>query len=136
VNTLWTCPKCGRQFKNKNQWHSCVTISVDDHFKGKPNRLRATFDRLFKELKRFGNVRIDAVKSGINLARDSHFAMAFIKNEWINLDFDVKRELHSPRFEKVFRVYNDNFSYRVRLREPSDVDEEVLGWLKEAYENH
>jgi hypothetical protein len=62
--------------------------------------------------------------------------MAFVKNDWINLDFDVKRELDSPRFEKIFRVSGDNFGYRVRLREPSDVDEELLEWLKEAYENH
>jgi hypothetical protein len=110
VNTLWTCPRCSRQFKNKNQWHSCVTISVDDHFKGKHKRLRAIFDRLYRELMQFGSVRVDAVKTGINLARDSHFAMVFIKNDWINLDFDLKRELISPRFEKSFRVYNDNYS--------------------------
>jgi hypothetical protein len=68
VNTLWTCLKCGRQFKNTNQSHSYVTISVDDHFKGKPKRLRDIFDGLYGKLKRFGSVRVDAVKTGINLA--------------------------------------------------------------------
>ena len=110
---MWTCPECGRQFRNKNQWHSCVTISVNDHFEDKPERLRDTFDRLLGD-----------------------FAMVFVKRDWINLEFSVKRELESPRFERAFRIYEDNFGYRVRLREPGDIDGELLGWLKMAYEEH
>ena len=133
---MWTCPECGRQFRNKNQWHSCVTISVDDHFEDRPERLRDTFDKLLGELRRLGEIRVDAVKMGINLARRSHFAMVFVKRDWINLEFTVKRKLESPRFERAFRIYEDNFGYRVRLREPGDVDGELLGWLKMAYGEH
>lgn len=50
----------------------------------------------------------------------------FVKNDWISLDFDMKRELDSTRFKKSFRIYEDNFGYRVRLREPGDIDEELL----------
>jgi len=39
----------------------------------------------------------------------------------------VKRKLESPRFQRAFRIYEDNFGYRVRLREPGD--DELLGWL-------
>ncbi len=46
----------------------------------------------------------------------------------------VKRKLESPRFQRAFRIYEDNFGYRVRLREP--VDDELLGWLALAYEKH
>lgn len=52
--------------------------------------------------------------------------VVFVKNDWISLDFDMKRELDSPRFKKSFRIYEDNFGYRVRLREPGDIDEELL----------
>jgi len=136
MRTTWECPKCGRRFKNKNQWHSCVTVSVDDHFEGRPERLRAIFDMLLRKVSKLDDVRVDAVKTGINLARGSHFAMLNVRKDWINLEFVVKRELESPRFQRAFRIYEDNFGYRVRLREPGDIDDELLGWLALAYEKH
>jgi transposase-like protein len=34
---LWTCPKCGRRFANRNQTHTCAPLgSVEDHLAGKP----------------------------------------------------------------------------------------------------
>ncbi len=48
----------------------------------------------------------------------------------------MKRKLESPRFQRAFRIYEDNFGYRVRLREPRDIDDELLGWLALAYEKH
>jgi len=64
---LWKCSKCGREFRKKSQWHSCVTVSVDDHFKNKPERLRKIFNLVLQESEKNGTVRVDAVKSGINL---------------------------------------------------------------------
>ncbi len=40
---LWRCPKCGREFARHNQGHSCVSTSVDDHFRGKAYGLRVAF---------------------------------------------------------------------------------------------
>lgn len=37
VKSLWTCPKCGRQFTNRNQSHSCGRYTVEDFLKGKPS---------------------------------------------------------------------------------------------------
>jgi hypothetical protein len=28
---VWTCPECGKKFRNKNQWHSCYRVSLEDH---------------------------------------------------------------------------------------------------------
>lgn len=32
VNSMWQCPKCNREFKNTNQDHYCVKISVIDEY--------------------------------------------------------------------------------------------------------
>ncbi len=29
---LWACPKCGNEFVNKNQWHSCKCYELSDSF--------------------------------------------------------------------------------------------------------
>ena len=34
---MWQCPKCGREFKNTNQGHTCGTVeSIDDYIAGQP----------------------------------------------------------------------------------------------------
>ncbi len=46
----------------------------------------------------------------------------------------MKKKPGSSRFQRAFRIYEDNFGYRVRLREP--VDDELLGWLALDYEKY
>ena len=65
--SYWRCPKCGREFSKKNQFHSCVSVSIDEHFKNKPPKLKEIFDYLRENVKKFGQIRIDAVKTAINL---------------------------------------------------------------------
>ena len=38
---MWTCPKCGREFKNTNQEHFCGKISsIDEYIADQPAELR------------------------------------------------------------------------------------------------
>ncbi len=94
---LWDCPECRRKFARHNQSHSCVSVSVDDHFRGKAEELRGTFDRLVEGLKQSGPVRVDAVKSAINLADRFHFAMIYIHRDSLTVEFALDRQLAGPR---------------------------------------
>ncbi len=73
--SLWRCPNCGRKFSNKRQWHSCLSRPLQKHFEGKPLSLKVMFDHLVERLRMFGPVRLDAVKTSINIAGKSHFAI-------------------------------------------------------------
>jgi hypothetical protein len=46
---LWTCPRCRRQFKNRNQAHSCGQFAVEPLLEGKPPEVVELYDR-FTEL--------------------------------------------------------------------------------------
>jgi len=70
---LWECPTCGRKFAKKNQWHSCNPHTVSYHFQGKNPVLKETYEVLISKLQEFGQIRIDAVKSSINLINKYHF---------------------------------------------------------------
>ena len=128
---MWQCQKCKRQFAKMSQWHSCVAATVGSHFKGKP-KLKEAFDYLLRQLKKAGNIRIDAVKSAINLGGRSHFGMAAVQKEAIRIGFVSPKPLKSSRLEGGQQLGNI-FLYHLKIRSKKDIDEELLGWLAAAY---
>lgn len=131
---LWSCPRCGRSFRTRNQWHSCVVQSIDAQFEGTAPAIRATFDRLVAEVERFGPVRVDAVKTGINLAARAHFAGARPQRQGLRVAFLLRRRVHSGRIVSVEPLSPPWVAHAVKLRGPDEVDAELLDWLREAYE--
>ncbi len=55
---LWTCPECGNEFVNPNQYHSCAKRSVETPFQGKPAHVQASFDRLRAMVEQCGPVKL------------------------------------------------------------------------------
>ena len=46
----------------------------------------------------------------------------------------ANREIDSPRVHKSDRVSANRFHHEVKLSSPGEVDRELQGWLKDAYE--
>ncbi len=67
----WICPLCKRQFKNRNQSHSCLMEIPEDHFLDKAPRVKAIYDKLLKEVNKLGPVNVSPVK--IKLKPSNHF---------------------------------------------------------------
>lgn len=130
---FWQCPKCGRRFSHRNQWHSCVSYSIQDHFRGKPASLKRIFDSLLKELRAYGPVRIDAVKTSINLAGKSHFGGVRVGQDSLNVGFVLHRVVKDKRIVRKLKVDRNKFVHTVNLTRLEDVDAQLLGWLREAY---
>ena len=129
----WHCPQCGREFRTRNQWHSCVSYTVEGHFEGKPPELREAFERLVGELRRLGPVRVDAVKTGINLAGRAHFGGVRVQTDRLRVGFLLGRQLDDPRILRTERLGPALVGHSVAVRSPANVDEQLLGWLAEAY---
>lgn len=131
---FWKCPECGRLFKNKGQFHTCASIPFDYHFHNKPRILREIFDSIVYRLKDFGQIRIDAVKTSINLGAKSHFGMVYVLKDCLKLEFITDRLIESSRFLKVKESKKDLFMYTLKIKQLRDVDEELINWLKIAYD--
>ena len=57
----WQCPKCKREFANKNQMHSCVVYPVKRHFAGKEKVAKPLYDYLLAKIrKEIGPVKIES----------------------------------------------------------------------------
>jgi hypothetical protein len=120
-------------FEKPNQWHSHYSTSVSSHFEGKPEA-KALFDILYLKLESFGPVRADAVKTSVNLVAKHHFGAVHAMKNGLRLGFVLRRKVEDARIIHHEWAGGDRWGHSVRLINPNEIDDQLLGWLKEAYE--
>ena len=134
---LWRCPRCDRQFANRNQTHTCGLHSLESHFVGKPPAIRALFDELVGVLEACGPVTVLPEKTRIAFQVRMSFAQVTPKRGWIDGHLVLAERLDSPaadrRFRKIETFSPRNHVHHFRLFDPRDLDPQFRAWLKEAY---
>jgi hypothetical protein len=109
-------------------------FSVSSHFDGREPATRKIYDRLLKASGKFGPVVEDPKKTSIHLVRKTAFAGVATRKSAIILTIKSDQELASPRIHKSEQTSTRRFHHEVRLTSAADVDAELTGWLKAAYE--
>ena len=113
-------------------WHSCSRHELEDHFKGKSPFVRELFDRYLAMVKKCGPVTVYAQKTRIVFQVRVRFAGAVIRKSWVEGGFWLKRRIEHPRF-RVETITPHDHVYRFRLERLEDFDDELAGFLREAY---
>jgi hypothetical protein len=104
-------------------------------YAGEKAALRPIYDALVAAVATFGpDVEIAPKKSYVSLRRSRQFALIqpFTKTR-VDLGINLKGEPAGGRLE-ASGSFNAMVSHRVRLSAREDVDRELLGWLRRAYE--
>jgi hypothetical protein len=132
--TRWTCPRCDREFGNANQSHTCIPgCTVDATFAGRPPAQRAVYDAILGHLLTLGPVHEDAVGVGVFLKRDRKLAEVRPRSRDVLLGLYLPRPVPDRRFTKVFGPSAPRVAHLLPLRDAAEVDEQVRGWLTEAF---
>lgn len=108
-------------------------FTVKSHFDGKAPVVRKIYDQLMQALKPLGPVSVEPKKTSLHLVRTTAFAGVATRKEYLILTIKSDRALTSPRIHKTERVSAKRFHHEVKLTTPTDVDDELLGWLTAAY---
>ena len=130
---LWQCPDCGRQFANKNQWHACTTMTVEEHLRDKTPFAVELFEAFEKLVRECGPVRLHPVKTGLGFVARMTFAGATLRQRWIDVGFLLPYRLESDRVRKVETYGLHTHGHRVRIREAGELDPELRDWIRQAY---
>ena len=109
-------------------------FTVGSHFDGKAPGVRAIYDCLLAELRAFGEVQEAPKKTSIHLDHANGFAGVYTLKDAINLRFRLDHRVDHPRIGKVEQLSARRFMHTVRLARVEDVDAQLLGWLKAAYD--
>ena len=111
-----------------------MTFTTKSHFEGKDTETRNIYDRLLKEVKKFGRVIEDPKKTSIHLVNQTAFAGVATRQSAIVLTVKSDQALASPRIHKSQQTSARRFHHEIKLTSSADVDPELLDWLRNAYD--
>jgi hypothetical protein len=104
------------------------------HLEDKEPVVAEIYEKLIAALHHFGPLKIEPKKTSIHLGNRFGFAGVYTQKKAVNLEVHLNHQLTSPRISKVEQASANRFHHTIKLTAPDDVDGELLGWLREAYE--
>ena len=107
---------------------------VQTVFAGRGPSALQTYDALAAALRSFGPFVEEPKKTSIHLARKSAFAGVHPRKAAILLVIRTSAPIDSPRIRKLERVSANRWHNEMLLCAPAEIDAELVGWLRQAYE--
>jgi hypothetical protein len=130
---LWTCPRCGRRFANRNQTHTCSNYTLEHHFDGKSAEVRELFDAFLRILERFGPVTVLPEKTRIAFQVRMSFAQVSVRKSYLVGHLVLARAIEDRRFFKVQTYSPRNHTHHFRLSSIDELDKGFAKFAGEAY---
>ncbi len=107
---------------------------VDAQYEGKKAPLRPLYDALIDAITGFGgDVEIAPKRTYVSLRRKKQFALVQPGAGRVDVGINMKGVEPVGRLEKS-GSFNAMCTHRVRVGSLDDVNDELLGWLRQAYE--
>ncbi len=107
---------------------------VEEMFKGPKAAVRPIYDDLLGKIKVFGSdVDIAPKKGYVSVRRTKQFALLQPASSRVDVGLILKGEPTTDRLE-ASGSFNAMFTHRVRVGSLAEVDDQLLGWLKKAFD--
>jgi hypothetical protein len=110
-----------------------TTYSSDALFVGKDDVVRSIYHRLLEVLRTIMSFEEEAKKTSIHLVHTVAFAGVHPRKNYLILNLRTDAPIESPRISKTEQVSKNRFHNELKIASTNEIDEELLGWLKEAY---
>jgi hypothetical protein len=113
--------------------HSCCQLSEEEFFNGREAQ-RALYRAFLAFVERFGPVTVNINKTRISLQARARFAsINRVTRDGLACHIWLKRCMESPRFTRIEHLRPDNYIHNFKLTDAAQLDEEMAGWIAEAY---
>ncbi len=108
---------------------------VDVQYSDKKAGLRPIYDALIAQVEAFGDdVEIAPKRTYVSLRRNKQFGLVQPSTTTrVDVGINLPDVSAGNRLE-ASGSFNSMVSHRVRLSDPADVDDELIGWLRQAYD--
>jgi len=117
-----------------------VRLTLEEFF-SRYELSRLLFDTVREEIETLGAVEIRVSKSQIAFRRRRAFAWVWVPQRYLRgrqaplvLTLSFARKDESPRWKEIVEPNPGRFTHHLELRTSTEIDDEVRGWLKEAWE--
>lgn len=133
----WVCPDCRRQFARVRQGHECApAMPLAEYLATGPPHERSIVEAVLAGLDahpEIGPVHVEPVSVGVFLKRSRMFAELRPMTRWEAVTFLHPRTLRSNRIARKVVEAGALRYHVVNVRTADEVDDELLGWLADAY---
>jgi len=108
-------------------------FTLSQHFDDKEPVVKAIYDRILKESRKFGKVIEEPKKTSIHLVNKSAFAGVATRKSALILNIKSAAPIKHARIKKSEQLSASRFHQEVKLVSPEEVDSTLTVWLKDAY---
>ncbi len=108
--------------------------TIQQHFENREPTVRATYLAILTAAKKLGSVKEEPKKTSIHLVRKTAFAGIATRKAALILTLKSDADLKSKRVIKREQASASRWHLEFRLETPEQVDQELVGWMKRAYE--
>ena len=109
-------------------------LTVAEHLHARDPIVATIYERLLARAKTFGSVTVDPKKTSIHLVRTTAFAGVAVQQRAVVLTLRLTHDVRSPRVRRHEQASKNRWHLELKLESPDDVDAELSGWLRQAYE--
>lgn len=110
-----------------------TTHTVAQHFERVDPAVRQCYDRILGLARKLGSFEEDPKKTSIHLVRTTAFAGIATRKARLILTIKANADIKSPRVKKSERASANRWHIEIPLEKPTEIDNEIAGWLKNAY---
>jgi hypothetical protein len=130
---MWKCKKCGREFANLHQSHSCSIRPLEEHFRGRSKAAIVLFRDLLKAIKSNGPVTVISSKTRVAFQTRMSFAAITIRNEFLRGHLVLAERTPDSRFSRIQTISPRNHVHEFVLRDPRQIDSRFCELITKAY---
>ena len=95
---------------------------------------KALYERLLTSLRKLGPFEAEWKKTSIHLVRNTAFAGVHPRKASLVLTLKASQPIKSPRIAKSEQVSRNRWHLDLKVTLPSEIDQELLGWVRAAYD--
>lgn len=120
-------------YRTKDEEKVPLNERVDEIYSGKREVLRPIHDEFMKAVERFGQFEVAPKKGYLSLRRKKQFAMVGpATNSQVEIGINAQDLSGGDRL--IENKPGSMSQYRVRVSDPADVDAELIGWVRQAFD--
>lgn len=108
-------------------------MTLDEYFSSGPERERPIFDAVHAHLDTLGEVHVEPLSVGIYFKNPQTFATLRPMQRWEAVSFSLARVVHHPLMTRKPIPHGGKYFHTVNIVEPAEIDDQIRGWLTEAY---
>ncbi len=112
---------------------------MDEFFAGQEES-RQLFEAVRLAVENIGPVELRVSKSQVSFRRKRPFAWLWMPEQYLHrkaaplvLTLGFRRRDGSPRWKQIVEPYPGRFTHHLELYAAADIDDEVRGWLRAAW---